>query len=152
MDKEEKIRQELENKFSFLKKVIVIARPRRIFVTIPLDKFEEVFIYAVKQIGFSSLSAITGLDEKNNLAVIYHLNQEGKIMLNLSVGLNKENPEIKTITSFFPGADIFERELVDLLGIKVIGLTAGYRYPLADNWPKDEYPLRKDWNKETKNA
>jgi Ni,Fe-hydrogenase III component G len=46
---------------------------------------------------------------------------------------------------------------VDLLGIKVNGLASGHRYPLPDNWPKGEYPLRKDWkgtipNQEVQNA
>ena len=40
-----------------------------------------------------------------------------------------------------------ERELMDLLGAKVEGLPAGKRYPLSDDWPTDEYPLRKDWKK-----
>jgi len=52
---------------------------------------------------------------------------------------------IKTITDIFPPADIYERELEDLLGAKVDGLGDGKRYPLPDDWPKGEYPLRKDW-------
>ena len=78
-------------------------------------------------------------------------------MLNLSVSLNRENPEVKSVTAYCPSADIYERELMDLLGIKVIGLASGHRYPLPDNWPEGEYPLRKDWkgntrNKEAQNA
>ncbi len=87
----------------------------------------------------------------------YHLNKEGRIVLTLSVSVKKDKPVIKTITSFFPSADIYERELMDLLGISVNGLAEGLRYPLADNSPRDEYPLRKDWvagalDKEAPNA
>jgi Ni,Fe-hydrogenase III component G len=35
---------------------------------------------------------------------------------------------------------------MDLLGIKVEGLPEGRRYPLPDNWPQGQYPLRKDWD------
>jgi Ni,Fe-hydrogenase III component G len=27
----------------------------------------------------------------------------------------------------------------------VEGLPAGNRYPLTDDWPADQFPLRKDW-------
>jgi Ni,Fe-hydrogenase III component G len=154
---EKEIEQKLEDKFTYLKDAVIIKRKGRIFAQVPLDKFDEVFAYAVKKMGFLALSAITGLDKGDGFEVIYHINQEGKILLNLSVSLNKENPEVKSVTSYCPSADIYERELMDLLGIKVSGLASGHRYPLSDDWPKGEYPLRKDWkasarNKEAKNA
>ena len=141
----------------YLKDSVIIKRKGRIFVDIALEKFEEIFVYAVKQMYFGAFSAITGMDTGNGFSVIYHLNREGKIMLNLKVNLSKEHPEVNTVTAYFPGADIYEREIVDLLGIKVNGLSEGNRYPLPDNWPKNEHPLRKDWKgssskKETQNA
>ncbi|MDD5679724.1 MAG: NADH-quinone oxidoreductase subunit C, partial [Candidatus Omnitrophica bacterium] len=57
----------------------------------------------------------------------------------------RENPAVKTVTEYFHAADAYERELTDLLGIKVEGLPPGHRYPLPDNWPAGQYPLRKDW-------
>ncbi len=154
---EENIKQELENKFSYLQGGVVIQRKGRMFVSVSLDKFEEVFDYVLKKMGFLALSAITGLDRGDSFEVIYHLNQEGRILLNLSVSLDRENPEINSVSSSCPSADIYERELVDLLGIKVKGLVPGHRYPLTDDWPKGEYPLRKDWHgsvgkKEAQNA
>ena len=142
---EQEIKQELEDKFSYLKDAVIIKRKGRIFAQVPLDKFNAVFVYAVKQMHFLALSAITGLDTGDGFEVIYHLNQEGKVLLNLSVSLSKENPAVDSVTAYCPSADIYERELVDLLGIKVNGLASGHRYPLPDNWPKGEYPLRKDW-------
>ena len=151
---EQKIKQELEDKFAYLKDMVTIQRKGRIFAQVPLDKFDKVFTYAVKQLGFVALSAITGLDKGDGFEVIYHLNQEGKILLNLRVSLNKENPEVNSVSADCPSADIYEREIMDLLGIKVNGLVLGHRYPLTDDWPKGEYPLRKDWKgkMEAKNA
>ena len=59
---EEKIKQELEDKFVYLKDVVIIQRKGRMFAQVPLEKFDEVFAYAVKQMRFLALSAITGLD------------------------------------------------------------------------------------------
>lgn len=157
MTEEEKIKQELEERFTYLRDSVLIKRKGRIFVTVTLDKIEEVFVHAVKQMRFESLSAITGMDTGEEFSVIYHLNREGRVLLNLKVALSKEHPEVNTVTAYFPGADIYEREILDLLGIKVNGLSEGNRYPLPDNWPKNEHPLRKDWKgstykKEAQNA
>jgi NADH:ubiquinone oxidoreductase subunit C len=157
MTEEEKIKQELEGKFGHLKDAIVVKRDRRVFVNVSLEKFDEVFAYAARQMHFEALSTITGMDNGESFTVMYHLNRQGGIVLNLGINVSKNNPVIKTITSFFAGADIYERELVDLLGIQVEGLAIGNRYPLPDNWPKNEYPLRKEWKagtsrKDTQNA
>jgi membrane-bound hydrogenase subunit beta len=142
---EENIKRELEEKFPYLKDAVTVPRRGRIFAEVPLDKFDEVFTHAVKQLNFFVPAAITGLDTGTSFEVLYHLGDKSGTLLNLSVTLNRENPAVKTITSMCPSADIYERELEDLLGIKVIGLAPGSRYPLPDNWPKGDYPLRKDW-------
>jgi NADH:ubiquinone oxidoreductase subunit C len=154
MTQEEKIKKDLSEKFNFLQDAIVIKRERRIFVEVVIEQLGEVFDYLVKDMKFTKLAAITGLDESDNLAVIYHLCRESGQMLSLRTRILRDNPSIKSVTSYFSYADIYERELMDLLGIKVIGLPDGHRYPLDDNWPKDEFPLRKDWKgkKEVKNA
>ncbi|MGA2775256.1 MAG: NADH-quinone oxidoreductase subunit C [Candidatus Omnitrophota bacterium] len=142
---EENIKQELEKKFGSLKDKITIQRPRRIFVEALQADFFEILDYLVKEMGFSALSAITGMDEGATFGVIYHLNRQGSIILNLRIHLTRENLKIKTVTGYFLEADAYERELEDLLGIKVEGLAPGHRYPLPDNWPQGEHPLRKDW-------
>ena len=142
---EDKIKQELTEKFGYLKDAVTIPRERRMTVEVPAANFADVFDYLVKKMRFSGLSAITGMDEVTDFAVIYHLTKEGNIMLNLRIRISRENPLIKTVTQYFPAADAYERELTDLLGIKVDGLAISHRYPLPDNWPAGEYPLRKDW-------
>ncbi len=145
MASEEKIKQELIGKFSFLEGKISSPRPRRVFVEVEMNNFLKVFEYAAKNLNFSHLCTITGLDENDRLGFIYHLSCEDGILFNLKTSVPKSSPLLKTVTSLFPGAEIYERELVDLFGAKVEGLSKGERYPLTDDWPKDEYPLRKDW-------
>jgi Ni,Fe-hydrogenase III component G len=145
MPAEENIKQELIAKFGYLQDAIKIQRQRRIFVETDSNNFHKLFDYAVKQLKFSHLCAITGLDEQGRLSVIYHLAQDSGIVLNLKISVPKESPVLKTVMPYFPGAEVYERELVDLLGAKVEGLPAGHRYPLTDDWPVGEYPLRKDW-------
>lgn len=142
---EEAIKSKLSEKFDFLAETIVIPRPRRMFCELPVDAFPQVFDFCVKNMGFSVLATITGSDMVEHYLVIYHISRDSSIYLNLKVKLPKDNPEIGSITSVFPNAELYERELVDLLGIRVIGLPEGGRYPLPDDWPEGQHPLRKDW-------
>jgi NADH:ubiquinone oxidoreductase subunit C len=141
----ENIKQALVNRFSDLADAIKMPRERRLFLTVNLAKFPAVFDYAVKELKFSHLISITGMDEPQILGFIYHLSQDNGVVLNIRTSVEKNNPLVHTVMQYFPGADIYERELVDLFGAKVEGLAPGNRYPLTDDWPVGQYPLRKDW-------
>jgi len=145
MNATEKIKDTLAKRFSALADAIQMPRERRLALTVPFADFPAVFDYAVKELKFSHLITITGLDEPEVFGLIYHLAHDNGVVLNLRTSVDKKNPTVKTVTSYFPGAEIYERELVDLFGVKVEGLQAGNRYPLTDEWPVGEYPLRKDW-------
>jgi len=149
MTKEE-ILQNLVKKFSFLEGKIRAPRARRIIIDDITANFEEVFNYATRDLEFSILLTITGLDEGQRLTIIYHVARVDGNILSIKISAPKEDPVIKTIIPKFFSADIYERELVDLLGVRVEGLPEGNRYPLSDDWPKGEYPLRKDWKKPVK--
>lgn len=141
----EAIKKGLEEKFDYLAGKVVLPRERRVSVEVAPERFREVFEHAVKAMGFDSLCTITGLDEKDSLAVVYHLSGAHGAVLNLKTRVPRDNPIIWSVTDVFPGAANYERELDDLLGFVVEGLPEGKRYPLPDEWPKDQKPLRKDW-------
>ena len=146
--KEEGLQKSILSKFADMEGTVTIKRPRRIFVEVELSNFRNVFDYITKDLNFNIMCMITGLDEGENLSFIYHLAHFNGIMIDLKTYAPKNNPVIKTVTDTFPGSDLYERELVDLLGAKIEGLPNGTRYPLPDGWPEGQYPLRKDWNRE----
>ena len=145
MSAEENIKQALEDKFDYLKGAVTVKRERRIAADVPAEHFQEVLKFAAGELNFSFLSAITGLDNGDGFEVIYHLNKDGGIVLNLKIRIPRAAARVETVTPLFATADAYERELMDLLGIEVKGLAAGRRYPLPDEWPQGQYPLRKDW-------
>jgi len=142
---EEEIKQGLIDKFNYLQDKVAVKRTKRLFLEASIDKFREVFDHAVKRLNFSMLSAITGLDEGDRFGLIYHLASDNGIMLNIKTSIPKDDPILQTVTGYFPSAEMYEREMADLLGINVKGLPDGNRYPLPDDWPNDQYPLRKGW-------
>jgi len=145
MSQEENIKQELITKFGIPEANFRLPRERRIFVEVGQEIFPAVFDYAVRQLKFCHLCTMTGLDDGDKLSVIYHLAQDRSIMINIKTSVPKDNPKLMSVTSYFSSADAYERELADLLGFKVEGLPPGNRYPLTDDWPRDQFPLRKDW-------
>jgi NADH:ubiquinone oxidoreductase subunit C len=145
MSAEENIKQELIKKFKLSEDAFRIPRPRRIFIDVPAVDLEKVFVYAKNELKFGHLVSITGFDDRTAFSCMYHLAHDNGVILNLKISVSKENPVIRSVTRYFAGADIYERELVDLFGIKVEGLAEGNRYPLSDDWPLDQHPLRKDW-------
>lgn len=145
MSVEEDIKLRLAENFACLENKVRIQRPGRLFAQISQADFRKVFEYAVQELGFSHLISITGLDEGEVLSFVYHLGQDKGAVLNLKTSVPRDNPVLRTVSALFPGAEIYEKELVDLFGAKVEGLAPGNRYPLTDDWPKDQFPLRKDW-------
>jgi len=146
---EEALQQELVAAFPFLAGALRAPRARRVFAEVPAGKATEVITHLVTTAGFTILCTITGLDLGDTLAALYHLARENGVVLTLSVAVPKAKPVLKTITGFFPAADCYERELVDLLGFEIEGLAPGNRYPLPDGWPPGQFPLRKDWKQES---
>ena len=141
------ILQDLVKKFTFLEGKIRAPRARRIFIDDITANFDEVFDYAIKNLDFSILLTITGMDEGERITFAYHVARIDGNILTIKKSAPRSDPVINTIIPKFFSADIYERELVDLLGVRVEGLPEGNRYPLPDDWPKGEYPLRKDWKK-----
>ncbi|HOU96600.1 MAG TPA: NADH-quinone oxidoreductase subunit C [Bacteroidales bacterium] len=151
MNNEEKIKTELLQKFPYLEGKCDIIRQRRITVEVDKNNLIGLLSYLFNDLKFDYLCTITGLDTGDNLQFIYHVANKDGIVINVKTNVPKSDPVISTVTGIYNGATFYERELEDLLGARVEGLPEGRHYPLPDNWPKGQYPLRKDWKLENMN-
>lgn len=140
-----KLTRALEARFPFLAGKITSPRERRMFAEVPPASFDQVVRYLKDDQGFLSCCAITGTDEEDTLVAIYHLADAQGTVLNLKRRVPRDAPAIRSVTDSYPCCANYERELVDLLGFVVHGLPPGNRYPLTDDFPRDQHPLRKDW-------
>jgi len=138
------IAAELQAKFSLPEGALKVQRATRLWVEVDRETFPKVFDHVVKGMGFSILCTITGLDLGTDLGFIYHLARDGGIMANLKTRAPK-GESMQSVTPYFPGADIYESELQDLLGARIEGKPVSPRYPLPEDWPQGDYPLLKDW-------
>jgi membrane-bound hydrogenase subunit beta len=147
MEETQAVQAELLKRFPQAVQNVRVQRARRIYADVAYDSFSGVFEEAVGPLKFVVLCAITGLDLGERLGVVYHLARESGVVLSLSTSVPKSDSVIRSVTDHFPAADLYERELADLLGITVTGLLQGPRYPLPDDWPEGQFPLRKDWKR-----
>jgi NADH-quinone oxidoreductase subunit C len=96
---------------------------------------------------FNYLSDITCVDwhpSEPRFEVIYHLlSIPHKERVRVKVKLSGENPALDSVTSVWPGANYFEREVFDLFGIRFNGHPYLRRILMPENW--EGHPLRKDY-------
>ena len=145
MSLEHEIKGKLKEAFKDKILEVKIPREHRIFVTVPLAQSKEVIKYLKENFGMTHITTITAIDVGDNIEVIYHLFSNG-VSINLRTSAPKDNPVIDTITDVLPGAILYEREIQDLLGIKVKDHPDPRRLVLPEDWPEGVYPLRKDWS------
>lgn len=141
-EKEEQMKAALEKDFKAAG--ALVQRKNRVWAEIEPARLPDVMAWLKAQ-GFDHLATVTGFDEGENLGAYYHVT-DTKMLVNLKVKTPRAAPVLPSVLKVFPGGLSYEQELQDMLGIKVEGLPAGLRrYPLDEDFPKDEYPLRKDW-------
>ncbi|NLO89068.1 MAG: NADH-quinone oxidoreductase subunit C [Clostridia bacterium] len=139
-----KLKESLENAFGDKVKV-ENPRPHRLNVTVSRDDALEVVKHLNEKHGLTYVSTITGVDAIEHYEVIYHFFLENTVINLKAIVPKEENPWVHSIYHIIPGADLYERENKDLLGIYPKGHPDPSRQTLPEDWPEGDYPLRKDW-------
>ena len=139
----EEIRAMVAGRFSDT--TTTVPRERRVTVQVTKERLLEVLEFFHVQ-GLTHATAITGVDliGENAFEILYHL-YWGRNMVIVRTKIPRDNPVVPTVSPIFPGAVTYERELQGMFGIRVEGIPDPRRILLADDWPKDVYPLRKDY-------
>jgi NADH:ubiquinone oxidoreductase subunit C len=119
-----------------------VQRARRVFAVVDRERYKEA-IRALASIGLDFLEAITGLDAGDHFEVIAHVGRDVSVAVKAVVP--KDDPRIDSIVDVFKGAEIYEREVWEMLGVTFEGNPQLRRVFLPEDWPKGVYPLRKEF-------
>ena len=99
------------------------------------------------QLQYNALADITCVDwypQEPRFEVVYHLlSIPRKERVRLKVKLDGSSPALESVTSVWPGADYFEREVFDLFGVRFAGHPYLRRLLMPEDW--EGHPLRKDY-------
>ncbi|KAF0125619.1 MAG: NADH dehydrogenase (ubiquinone) 30 kDa subunit [Elusimicrobia bacterium] len=161
LELEERFKKRLEEKFGGDITELTIQRRRRLWLTVKPERLVDMMRFLCSEMEFNHLATITGMDLGENLAAFYHAtdqhniitvraltpraNPAGRSAPGTDCGESRPVPSLPTVRDVFPGTESYERELEDLFGIKIEGLPPGRHYPLPDDFPPGQHPLRKDW-------
>jgi NADH:ubiquinone oxidoreductase subunit C len=97
-----------------------------------------------KDAQFDFLFNLSGVDYGQDLGVVYHLRStvhNHSIVLKTRTS-DRENPQIDSVSGIWETANLHEREVYDLLGIKFTNHPDLRRLFLDSSWG---FPLRKDY-------
>ena len=99
------------------------------------------------ELAYNFLSDITCVDwypAEPRFEVIYHLlSISRKQRVRLKVQLPANEPRLESVTSVWPAANYFEREVFDLFGVHFDGHPYLRRIMMPEDW--QGHPLRKDY-------
>lgn len=92
----------------------------------------------------SRLADLHGLDDGNNLAVVYHLFRPGEAFeVTVKALTPRQRPTVPSVMGLWKGAWWPEREVMEMYGIEIVGHPDPRKLLLPDDW--EGYPLRKDY-------
>jgi NADH-quinone oxidoreductase subunit C len=93
---------------------------------------------------FSDLTCADFYPREPRFELAYHLlSHQRKEFVRLKVVLSGDDAVVESVTSVWPAANFFERELFDLFGIRFLGHPNLRRIMLPEDW--EGHPLRKDY-------
>lgn len=140
------LKKELGNKIRDIEFKPHMYGKRRIFMSIDQDANSDA-IKIMREKFDARLGTISGVDMGDNLGVVYHLslNPHGLVVNFKITDIARDSPEIKTVSNVFPAATYMELEVHDLFGIRFKGNPLKRKWIISDDWPKGQYPLRKDY-------
>jgi NADH-quinone oxidoreductase subunit C len=102
---------------------------------------------AVKAAGYTFFEDVTAVDwypQKPRFQLSYHILSMGlKQRVRLVVQLDSANAIVDSITSVWPAANFYEREVFDLFGVHFAGHPGLTRIMMPTDW--QGHPLRKDY-------
>jgi len=118
--------------------------PRRIFFRTDKVHLRETACFLKEALGCAYLATISGVDKGENFEIVYHFANQSAC-INLRTKTPRNLPHIPSICPEIPGAVLYERELQDMFGLVVDGIPDPRPLILPDDWPQNNFPLRKDW-------
>jgi NADH-quinone oxidoreductase subunit C len=93
---------------------------------------------------FDYLFCLTCVDWKTHFTMVYHFTSTiHRHNIVIKAKLNNENPEIETVSDIWRTAEMLEREVYDLFGVKFLHHPDLRRLIMPDDW--QGWPLRKDY-------
>ena len=150
LEREDRILDQLKERFGEAIKESRVSRRSRPEVTVAMDKMVEVARFLRDELGFDRANGAGGADylRDQKMEVIYHVSnltrkETRDIVLSVKEVVPRNNPKVSSLVTIWPAVENFERETFEMYGITFDGHPHLEKLFLLDNWDGPP-PLRKD--------
>ena len=121
-----------------------VKNQKRMVITINSEAIVEVAGYLYKTAGFRFIIA-SAIHTKRGFEIHYHFSQDASgLVLNIHVILDKDNPQIESLSNMFSASNWIEREMHELFGIDFLNHPNQEKLISEGNWAEGVYPMRKE--------
>jgi len=140
----EKILAGIKDRFSTRILKVFEKSSRRIYIDFEPKDIPEVVNFLFRDLG-GRLATATGIDNRKSIELLYHFSFDSSgILISLRTLIDRDNPEMESITPTIRGAEWIEREIHELLGVNFRKHPNLRRLLLSEDWPEGKHPLRRE--------
>jgi NADH-quinone oxidoreductase subunit C len=124
---------------------VVKKSQKRAVITIKPEAILKIAEYLYRTAGFRFIIA-SALHTKRGFEIHYHFSLDAiGLILNIHVILDKENPQIESLSNMFNASNWIEREMHEILGINFLNHPNLEKLISEGNWAEGVYPYRKEF-------
>ena len=145
----EEIVSSLKNKFGSRIHKFYEKSAKRIYIDVERRDIPDVVRFVFKDMG-ARFNIATAIDNPENIEMMYHFDFDKlSLIVTIRTYVPKSDCVIESILPIMKGAEWIEREIHELFGVEFKNHPNMKPLLLPDDWPKDKYPLRKEFKLST---
>ena len=123
-------------------------REKRVYVDVPAEAISSTTQLLYHELQ-ARLQTASGMDAPREFEILYHWAFDSLgLLVTIRTHVDREQPELASITPICPAAEWIEREMWELLGIRFRNHPDMRHLLLKQDWPEGKYPLRRDYVKD----
>jgi Ni,Fe-hydrogenase III component G len=137
--------EKLEGNFTADILEVAVKNPRRAVISIKPGSLLKIAEYLYKEEGLRFVIA-SAVHTKRGFEIHYHFSYDPTgLVLNIHVILDRNRPEIESLSNMFNASNWIEREMHELFGINFLNHPNQDKLISEGNWAEGVYPYRKDF-------
>ncbi len=141
----EEIVNSVKNKFGNRIKKFYDKSAKRIYIDVERQDVVDIVRFIFKDLD-ARFNIATAVDNPDNIEMMYHFDFDRiSLIITVRAYVPKNDCVIDSILPIMKGAEWIEREIHELFGLEFKGHPNMKPLLLPDDWPKDKYPLRKEY-------
>jgi NADH-quinone oxidoreductase subunit C len=141
----EKLKEELKS--GILE--VYVKNQRRATITVRPEAILKTSEYLFRNAGVRFIIA-SAVHTRKGFEIHYHFSKDTTgLILNLHVILDRDKPEIESLSNMFNASNWIEREMHELFGINFLHHPNQDKLISEGNWAEGVYPYRKDFKSVT---